>query len=142
MNVGRPCSNSKVMPAGVLVLAEPLGRSSGGISFMRCAVSKVRDTICVNVAVSTQGTVDCSSWRGSVPVRGGANMLGVGIPAGCTGAVGGRRGIGAVRKCDGVGAMAGECVLLSKGASLWSKRVLTDARIASMDGPDVWASCG
>src|SRR5579859_2946341 len=124
------------MPAGVLVLAEPFGRSSGGMSLIRCAASRVRDTICVNVAVSTQGTVDCRSWRGSVPVRGGASRLSVGIPVGIGGG-GGTRG-GAVRGCE-VGFVW--VLLVTKGASLWSSKVLTDARIASRVGPAVWDSC-
>jgi len=109
VKVGRPCSKSIVIPAGMLVLAEPFGRSSGGMSLMRCAASKVRDTICVNVAVSTQGTVDCSSWRGSVPVRGGASRLCAGMGPEGTGAGGsGAGGSGA-----GGGAAIGGCVVVT-----------------------------
>ena len=82
-----------------------------------------RDTICVNVVVSTQGTVDCSRWRGSVPVSGGVKGLNG------TGSV-------AVGGCVGTAGM----LLVSSGASLWSKRVLTDARIASSPGPAAWVS--
>jgi len=62
--------------------------------------------------------------------------LSVGIPVGIGGG-GGTRG-GAVRGCE-VGFVW--VLLVTKGASLWSSKVLTDARIASRVGPAVWDSC-